>query len=942
MKNSIIGKLTCLLFFLAACSSPSKQKQKTESTPPSSSADSTKSEGSLPNGLTHEEAMIRSKQIAHVTYELWFGLEDVHSDYEGRAVVNFELRPKAHEHGKSLFLDFSGGMVKSVVVNGTTLKDITSPERYDGNRIHFQLSELQPSTNRIEISFNHLYSKNGHGLHRFKDPVDDAVYLYTDFEPFFAHTAFPCFDQPDLKAAFELTVETPPEWQVVSNTLEREVSNIDGRKSWAFPPTPLLSTYLFALIAGDYVSWKSDAEGIPLRLFARKSLKQYVDAPEWFDITRKGLDFYSVEFGYPYPYSKYDQILVPEFDAGAMENAAAITFTENYVFRTKMTRRSHENRANTILHEMAHMWFGDLVTMKWWNGLWLNESFATFMSSLAASETLPVEGMHKETAWENFFGEKEWAYWTDQLVTTHPVDLPVPDTAHAFSNFDGITYGKGASVLKQLRYYLGDDDFREGVQRYFQKYALRNTTLSEFMKMLSEASGKDLTAWQELWLMTAGVNSVRAEWTCSADANTDATNAAGAAAAPNAPQKISKFELVQSPAENSKILRPHRIQIGLYTTKGQKDHETVQLKDTISTSYAGERSAVAEALGKPCPEIVFPNVNDYDYVKVEFDHQSLKELSDHLSMIPDVLTRQMFWNSLWTMVVDGKLSPTAYADLALTQLVSEKDSQVYQEVLRNLISTHLYSAIGFMTKEQRVQYLPQMEALVFKKMRSSSPGGDAQLIWFHALIEAATTPDTITYLQKLLDGKAKISGLKIDEEVRWSLIETLARNSNALGDPIGFDQAQALISHELTLDPTEMGKKRAIAAEVQIPDPKVKSVWADRIFAAADPKAETPYNSSSLKKAMSNFFIVGQEALGAAFVERYFAMLPQVAQSPDEEYVKFYASAFYPSLCTQQVIDLTTQALTHVLPATAQKNLLINRQTQQRCLRAREAKEQIQ
>jgi aminopeptidase N len=895
--------------FFAGCSSAPQ----TPKTPPTAEAKPAVNSASLAGiPLTKDEAFARSKQVAHVTYGLWFGLEDEHQDFEGRSVVTFELRTKAKDHGRDIFLDFANGTIRSIVLNGVTLSDITSKDRYDGNRIHFKLSELQPTTNRVEISFLHPYSHNGHGLHRFKDPVDQAVYLYSDLEPYYAHEIFPCFDQPDLKAAFELTVETPEDWQVVANTLEREVTKVDGRKSWAFPPTPLLAPYVFALIAGEYTSWKADADGIPMRLFARKSLKEYVDSKEWFDITRKGLDFYSVEFGYPYPYSKYDQILVPEFDAGAMENAAAITFSERMAYRTKVTRDRHEGRANTILHEMAHMWFGDLVTMKWWNGLWLNESFATFMSSLASSETLPIEGMKPETAWANFFETKMWAYNEDQLITTHPIDQPVPDTDHAFSSFDGITYGKGASVLKQLRYYLGEDDFREGIQRYFQRYALRNTTLSEFMKMLAEASGKDLTAWQEAWLMTSGVNSISVDWACDPAAGT-----------------ITKFDLIQKPAEIGIVLRPHRTEIALYSAKFAP-------KDVIPVSYSDAKTTVTEAIGKPCPAAVYPNVGDYDYVKVELDPVSKKLVSEHLSEVPDRLTREMLWLTLWDAVIDGNLPPTDYTDTVLTQLDTEKDPVVTKQVLTTLIRSRLGypSAVKFMTAEQRANYLPKIEALSLKKLRSNSTaqraGGDNQLVWFDAFLESARSMESLEYIKKLLEGKAKISGLKIDQEVRWELVQALVRNPGGLS----ADAAKELIDEQAKLDPTDNGKKLEITASVQIPDLKSKTSWMDQILAG--PTATTSVND--LRYAMNNFYILGQEDIEQQFVDRYFAELPKAVLSPDEEYVDYYSKLFFPTLCSQKVVDLATAALKTDLPAPAKKNLMMARQGEERCLRARATK----
>ena len=490
--------------------------------------------GVPPTALTRELAWLRAHQVSQVSYVLWFGVDEEHEDFDGRAVVNFELRDlrrslttpvagkgtepphdPSHEPSHDLYkdlkelaqviaLDFEGGTIHSISINGAMVDPKELPgkhgSRYDGHRVYFNANELAASgANRIEIGFSHPFATDGYGFERYRDPVDKQVYVYTNFEPYGAHRMFPCFDQPDLKASFELTVEAPEEWEVIANTMERDVSTVDGRKSWAFPLSPVISPYVFALHAGPFQVWKQDANGIPMRLFARRSLKPYIDPKDWFEPTKRGLEFYSGLFAYPYPYSKYDEIIAPDFTAGAMENVAAITFSERYISRSTPTTEDRRDIASVILHEMAHQWFGDLVTMKWWNGLWLNESFATFMSAKSLDEATDFQG-----SWLSFNRGKNNAYWEDQLVTTHPIEVPVSDTDQAESIFDGISYGKGASVLKQLMFYLGDDDFSEGLRRYFQKYALRNTTTHDFIKTLSEASGKDLAKWQKTWLQTSG------------------------------------------------------------------------------------------------------------------------------------------------------------------------------------------------------------------------------------------------------------------------------------------------------------------------------------------------------------------------------------------------------------------------------------------------------
>jgi aminopeptidase N len=916
LTSSNVFLILFALIFGASCGSIKNR--------PASTATGTVSDNLPATPLFESEAILRAQQVGNVMYTLWFGLEEAEPNFEGRVSIQFEVDAKAKTEGQDLFVDFSEGSLSSIQLNGNALQNLTSKERYDGNRIYFKMNELYAGTNRIEISFRHPYSHNGHGLHRFVDPLDKNVYLYSDLEPYFAHTIFPCFDQPDLKAKFDVTVNAPSAWQVITNTRESPIADQtpnlttitsgnanalqknevkkSGRKTWVFAQTLPLSTYIFALIAGNYTSWSADADGTPLRLFARQSLKKYVDANEWFDISRKGLAFYAKQFGRPYPFPKYDQILVPEFDEGAMENAGAVTHSERMVYRTKVTRLTRERRADTILHEMAHMWFGDLVTMKWWNGLWLNESFATFMSSWAMSVTLPIHGMDKNSAWESFSGEKEWAYWQDQLVTTHPIELPVQNTDEAFSNFDGITYGKGASVIKQLRYYLGEEKFRDGIQLYFKKYAFGNTRLEDFMGALSEASGIDLKEWQKTWLMTAGVNSVKTEWSCKA-------------------RKIAKLTLWQAPAEMNSVLRAHRTALGFYFLNSHS--KKIEMKSSLPVTYAKKRTEVKDAVGLACPDFIYPNAHDDDYVKVELDPKSLEEVSAHLSQIDDTLTKLMLWYSLSEMMTDGKLSARDYAEVLLKQLPTETNIEVEHRVLKSL-----GQVLYYMTPHVREQYYRKFEVLTENGLRAAKAGSDSQLEWFTAFVDFSHNPPRLQALREILNGKLRIPKLKIDQEVRWSLVEKLARSK-------GTPDAEALIQKELKADPTDMGKKSALAAEAGRPDPNLKSQWVDKIFAAAPTGTTADLNGADLRTIMSNFYVLGQDAQEAATLPRYFKFLPEAMKSKDETYAENYTRRFFPDLCTRRVIELTNEALARNLLPSAQKYLRVNKQETERCVRAR-------
>lgn len=863
------------------------------------------------HALTREVAIQRRRLLSNVAYALWFGLDESHEDYQGRAVIRFEVRSRGRELSQPLALDFVGGTLHSLTINGVHIDPLMGdPTRYDGHRIWLKPKELLSGLNRVEISFSHLYSRDGNGLHRFKDPVDNNVYLYSNFEPFLAHRMFPCFDQPDLKASFELTVEAPEEWEVISATQERDVTKVDGRKSWQFPPSPLFSTYVFSVHAGPYAVWKADAEGIPLRLFARQSLRSYVDSKEWFEITRQGLGFYSENFGYPYPYSKYDQVLVPEFNEGAMENVAAVTLSEDFVFRSRVTEDRKEERANTILHEMAHQWFGDLVTLRWWNGLWLNESFATFMASRAL-----VEATKYKSAWQTFFADmKQWAYWEDQLTTTHPIEVSVPDTAHARSNFDGVTYGKGAATLKQLRFFLGDESFTEGVQRYFSRFALRNTTLTDFIKVLTEASERDLSAWQKSWFQTSGVNTLRADWACEGG-------------------KISRFALRQGLAEAGTELRSHRTKIGLYSFT-QKGKKSLRSTDIIEVSYSSADTGVAEALGKLCPAFVFPNHDDQDYAKVELDPVSLETAKKDLAKIEDPLLRQMTWHTLWQMVVDGQLKSQNYLDTVLTQSDSESNINILQKIWTTVADPRAgrATALKYLAPQFLRETQGRVEGFLRKKLLSSPEGSDLQLVWYHALRRAASDAQTVDFLRKVYFGKQKLPGLKIDQDRRWELVEVLART--------GAPDALQLIATERKLDPTDLGSRAAIRAEASIPSLENKTVWLARIMGDA-PGPLLPI--SKLKEAMNSFHREGYEDLTRPFVDPYFNRLPQLALgskgpfTTDEEYWDEMPGALYPSLCDAQIAQKTGELLKQNpgLPAAVVRSLRISKQEVERCVRAR-------
>jgi aminopeptidase N len=632
-----------------------------------------------------------------------------------------------------------------------------------------------------------------------------------------------------------------------------------------------------------------------------------VDPKEWLDITRKGLAYFNGEFGYPYPYAKYDQVIVPDFNAGAMENAAAVTFSERMVHRTKPTTDERRDVAGTILHEMSHMWFGDLVTMHWWNGLWLNESFATYMSSKAMAEATDFKG-----AWEYFHGNKSWAQLEDQMITTHPIEVPIPDTDSATTSFDGITYGKGAAAIQQLSYYLSPEDFREGLQRYFQRFALHNTTIHDFMKMLAEASGKDLSKWQKTWLQTAGLNGLRADWACDKG-------------------KISKLSLLQAPPalpEGSKELRPHRTQVSFYDIKAGKPK--IRAKETIAVTYAAADTPVPQAVGKACPAFVFPNEDDYDYAKLELDPVSLKVAREQISHFEDPLLRRMLWDTLWQMTRDTKIRAQDYIDTLLKEAGGEKDSLILTENLRRLGGTRGMrgSALKYLGSAQRDEVQPKLDAWLIQHLKSA-PTADLRRVWFDAFVGTAAGQPALDFARGLLTGKHKVEGMPIQQEERWKLITMLAVN--------GATDAQTLITAEVKKDPSDMGQKAQVAAEASITDPESKKKWLAQLMTALHADTQDAMPVAKLREAAGSYYSLRHEDQIAATADAYFEALPLLDKIADSPYASTFAWSLYPTTCDPKIVERTTAMLaSHPdLPAVAIKALKVSRQEEERCIAAR-------
>ncbi|MBN9181973.1 MAG: aminopeptidase N, partial [Microbacterium sp.] len=585
---------------------------------------------------------------------------------------------------------------------------------------------------------------------------------YSQFEVPDSRRVFAVFEQPDLKAGFRFTVTAPAAWKVVSNSPTPEPTPLDGdRATWAFERTPRISSYITALIAGPYEATFSEltsASGrvIPLGVYARKSLWQHLDADYVFEKTRQGFAYYEDKFAYPYPFAKYDQLFVPEFNAGAMENAGAVTFTETYVFRSKVTDAIKERRVVTILHELAHMWFGDLVTMKWWNDLWLNESFAEWASTIATAEATEWT-----EAWTTFNAmEKTWAYRQDQLPSTHPIATDAPDVQTAEVNFDGITYAKGASVLKQLGAYVGVDAFLAGLRSYFVEHAYGNTTLADLLRALEQSSGRDLGEWSKLWLETAGISTLRPEFTVGPDGT------------------FTSFEIVQSAPTDvatSNTLRPHRLAVGLYR---EQDGQLVRT-ERVELDVTGERTSVPELVGAAQPALLLVNDDDLTYCKQRLDETSLATLrTGGIAKLTSSLARALCWSAAWDMTRDGELATRDYIALVVAGAPRESDIGVMQSLTRQALrALEVYA-----DPEWAPEGYAALAAAAYGALLVAEPGSDHQLAWAHALIGSARSDEHIGYLRGLLDGSVTLAGLALDHELRWSILQALSAAGALMSD----------------------------------------------------------------------------------------------------------------------------------------------------------------
>jgi aminopeptidase N len=838
--------------------------------------------------LTRDEARQRAQLIDVESYAVELDLTGGETTFGSVSVIKFGCS----KPGASTFVDLSAPAVTQITLNGAPV----DPSAAGDGRI--ELAGLAAS-NELRVVAECAYSRHGEGLHRFADPADGGVYLYSDLETFNAHQVYACFDQPDLKAAFELSVTAPAGWQVISNMppdVAPDGAAGDGPGRWHFPPTPVLPTYITAVAAGPYHVVRGEHDGIPLALCCRASLAGYLDPDEIFEITAQGLDFFHAAFGRRYPFPKYDQIFVPEFKEGAMENAGAVTFSEDYVFRSRVTDFTRESRAETILHEMAHMWFGDLVTMRWWDDLWLNESFATWAGTLAEAEAT-----RWPTAWTTFAQlYKAWACRQDQLPSTHPIAADIPDIQAVEVNFDGITYAKGASVLKQLVAYVGRDNFLAGVRRYFAAHEWGNATLRDLLSALEETSGRDLSSWSKEWLETAGVNTLRPEYSTGGDGT------------------ITRFSIRQEAPASHPVLRTHRIAVGLYDLAGPDAERPGALvrRHRVETDLEGELTDVPALAGQRQPDLVLVNDEDLTYAKIRLDDRSLRTLIGHpdsIGCFADSLPAALCWAATWDMCRDAEIATRDYLRLVLSGLDSVADISVIQTLLMQASAAlRRYADPGW-----RLTGVELLADALRDLLMRAEPGSDAQLAYAQSFGGVAISPAQLELLRGLLDGSATIEGLAIDADLRWALLERLV-SRGAAGQPE--------ISAELAADPTDKGERRAATCRAAIPTPEAKQAAWEEMLSGKLPNAV-------FRAVLFGFFSYDQEVLLEPYGKRYFEVLGDVWENWTMDMAQFFAGNAYP-VNSEAAIQATDDYLAAGdVPPALRRLLLENRDGVVRALR---------
>eukprot|EP00455_Lapot_gusevi_P026977 TRINITY_DN2849_c0_g1_i1.p1 TRINITY_DN2849_c0_g1~~TRINITY_DN2849_c0_g1_i1.p1 ORF type:complete len:872 (+),score=303.42 TRINITY_DN2849_c0_g1_i1:77-2692(+) len=806
--------------------------------------------------LTEVEALKRSQIVSNAAYDLFIHLKKHSETYDGECTITFDV--KLHEEG-DVFLDFIGKDISAIELNGN---DISSENPWRSERIHLKREALREQ-NVLHVVYTNVYDHTGNGFHWFEDPEDKQEYVYTNFEPFECHRLLPCFDQPDIKGRLSLRVRAPADWKVFANSSNaREAQQVGEYLEHSFLPTPPISSYLFALVAGPYDSFydQYDDGRVPLGIHCRKSLARYLDHEELFTVTKNGFQFYENFFNYRYPFTKYDQIFCPEFNVGAMENVGCVTFTEHYIFRDPPTTSQRANRADTFLHEMAHMWFGNLTTCKWWDGLWLNESFATYMAALAVCEAT----FFGQLAWQNFNDKmKQWAYREDQLSTTHPVQGVIVDTDATFLNFDGITYGKGASLLKQLVLVVGMDGFKAGMQHYFRKFEWKNTVISDFLEALAygaaQVGRQDVlhpAEWSRLFLETAGLNSVQPHLHIQDG-------------------KISSLVLEQTAPEEYPICRPQHLLLAFFAFDQQEQKPVLQRTFQVKLN-ADARTEVPELVGMEAPAFLYANYQDHAFIKCLLDPLSEEFARQHVEKFEDPLLRQLIWQTTYNMVRDAKMKSTDFLRMVADKAALETSSKLVATILRQASGT----LSNFVPKALYESEADLLFSKSFEKLQQTTQP-EWQIVWGNSVVDFARTRQAVASLVMYMEEGQQIGTYTLPQNARWSLLKKI--------HAFDMDPDNNLLQLEEKRDSSDRGQRAVLSIRSAPPREAVKqAAWARYL------DKNTDLSHHMMSADMAGFQWSHQTELLAPFVQPFFDNLRPIFQERSKEFATAYLENLFP------------------------------------------------
>ena len=838
--------------------------------------------------LTRVAAQDRAALIDVSTYDVALDLADdaataTAATFRSTTTVTFDC----HRPGSTVVIDVGADRIVEATLNG-------SPVPTDNWTAEEGLALPDvAATNVVTIAADFAFRSGARGMVRGIDPADGEIYLYTSFEPASAQLVFACFDQPDLKATFTFHVRVPSAWRAISNMpAQRQDDEPAGAATVHFEPTPRMSTYIAVVCAGPYTEVRAAGYGRDLGVFCRPSLAEHLDAEEIFDLTRRGMDFFSKQFGQAYPLPKYDHVAVPGYP-GAMENFGCVTFGERLlIFRSAPTTDQRMLRAMVILHELAHMWFGDLVTMRWWDDLWLNEAFATWASFWCMAEATEMP-----EPWARFaLDAKNVAIEADQLSSTHPVCADIPNVEATETNFDAITYRKGASVLKQLAAYVGVDLFAAALRSYFAERAWGNATFDDLLDALVAVSGKPVREFAADWLNTAHVNTLRPLLQLDEQG------------------RYAEVAIAQERPTQSASLHTHRVAVGLYDLDG----DALVRRERVELDVSGERTVVSALTGRPAADVLLVNDDDLTYAKVRLDERSLSTVLNHIPGFSSAVTRAICWLSAIDMVSDAEMRARDLVALAVNGLPGERAEELVTIVLAAVDrALNVYAAPS---------WAPEGWAAVSAMCRTeayrAAPGSTLQLAWARTFATAARTPDDVALLAAWYAGRDRPDGLILDADLRWQLLLGLVRTGAA-------DLGQ--IEDEAGRDRTVNGARYQMVARALIPMPEGRRAAWEMIIGNTD---------SPLESRMHALFFYGSPELAPVtptHVADYLSTVDTMWRDQGREVGRYFARMGFPrgqiSEATLAAIEAWQAAGDH--PPTLERHVAEGRDQIARALRAR-------